>query len=362
MAERRTILVTGGGTGGHVFPGLALAEALRREDASLDVVWVGTRGRVEETAVPAAGLPIEFVDVAFLKGRRGLVLVGAIARMPTAAWQAARLVARYRPVAVVGVGGFASGPVGAVAAALGRPTFVLEQNAVPGATNRLLARVADTVYASFESSRASFGSAIVKVLGNPVRRELLANAHRRRPGGRIEILVIGGSQGARVLNEAVPGLIAELRGVGVDVGVRHAAGKGNAGTVAAAYSSAGVTDARVDEFIDDMAAAYSDCDFVVGRAGATTIAELTAIGMPSLLVPFARAADDHQTKNALAVVEAGGAVMIPEHELDAGRGVRLLGPILGHPDVLDRMAAAARRIGRPDAADAIARDILEQIV
>lgn len=358
---RRTVLITGGGTGGHVYPGLALAEALTHAAPDVDVVWVGTRGRVEETAVPRAGLPIEFIDVGFLKGTKGAARAKALLGLPMAGFSALRLLRRYRPVAVIGVGGFASGPVGAAAAATGTPLFVLEQNSVPGLTNRMLARVADTVYASFEAARVAFASGVVKTLGNPIRASLINDASRRRPGHPLRVLVLGGSQGARVLNECVPRVLAEVVTSGTTLEVLHGAGAGNAEAVAAAYAELELV-ADVRPYIDDMAAAYSNVDFVISRAGATTIAELTAVGLPAMYVPFAAAADDHQTTNARVVVEAGGAVMVSEEELrDGDRAVRVLTPLLRHAEVLDRMAGAARAIGRPDASSRIARDILEQI-
>ncbi len=360
MPDSRTILITGGGTGGHVNPGLALAAELVARDASVRIVWVGTRGRVEETAVPKAGLPIEFIDVAFLKGRRGLALLGAAARLPGAGVQALKLLRKHKPVAVIGVGGFASGPMCAAAATFGIPTFVLEQNSVPGVTNRALARVADTVYASFESARGSFGNALVKTFGNPIRTALVKDAHRRRPARPPHVLVLGGSQGAKVLNENAPKLIAGLHAAGCRVNVTHSAGPDRAVDVAAAYEAAGVK-ATVLPYIDDMAAALSATDFVVTRAGATTVCELTAVGLPALFVPFAAAADDHQTHNALTVVEAGGGVMVSESDFAGDRPLRLLLPLLTHPEVLDRMASAAKRCGRPDAGPRIAADILEQI-
>lgn len=361
MTESRTILITGGGTGGHVFPGLALADELVRQDPSVEIVWVGTRGRVEERAVPAAGYPIEFVDVAFLKGRGPMGKVKALAKLPGAGLQAATLIRRYRPSAIIGVGGFASGPIGALGGTMGIPVFVLEQNARPGATNRALAKVARAVYATFENGRDAFGTAPVKVLGNPVRASLLTGAPRRRPTGKLSVLVMGGSQGARALNEGAPRLFKALAASGLELNVVHSAGRGRADEVKAAYEAAGIV-ADVTPFIDDMAAAYAKADFVLTRAGATSLCELTALGIPALYVPFPQAADDHQTINAQTVVEAGGGVMVTDDELMSGeRAVRLLGPLLRHPDVLEKMARAAKTVGRPNAAKDIAADILEQL-
>ena len=353
-------MITGGGTGGHVFPGLALAAELRRQEPGVEIVWVGTKGRVEERAVPQAGYPIEFVDVAFLKGRGGLDKLRAVAKLPRAGLQALRVLRRHKPMAIVGVGGFASGPIGALGASLGTPLFVLEQNARAGATNRALARMARTVYATFDHSRAQFGSVPVKVLGNPVRPAVLG-ARRRAPGSTLTVLVIGGSQGARSLNEGAPGMFARLVEAGVTVRVVHAAGQGKDDAVRGGYQAAGV-EAEVVPFIDDMAQAYSAADFVLTRAGATTLSELTAIGLPALYVPFAAAADDHQTVNAQTVVEAGGGVMVTDDEMLAGdRPARILAPLFKHPEVLDRMAVAARGLGRPNAGRDIAADILEQL-
>jgi UDP-N-acetylglucosamine--N-acetylmuramyl-(pentapeptide) pyrophosphoryl-undecaprenol N-acetylglucosamine transferase len=355
------IMVTGGGTGGHVYPGIALIDALRELEPGVRLLWVGTRGRVEEWAVPKAGIPIEYVDVTFLKGRSALDRLNALAMLPKAALQARRLLREFSPDAVIGVGGFASGPVGAVAAATGVPTFLLEQNAVPGMTNRTLGPWVDVVYASTEAARSRFRGAIVKVLGNPVRAQLVQHASRRRVGAERRILVVGGSQGARVLNESVPELIRDIQERVPSVTVLHVAGRGNVSEVQESYDRAGVKDAEVVEYVDDMAATYSSIDFVISRAGATTVSELTAIGLPALLVPFARAADDHQTANARAVVEQGGAVMVTEDELGGGRAARILGPLLNAPDVLDKMARASRGVGRPGAAMDIARDILEHV-
>jgi UDP-N-acetylglucosamine--N-acetylmuramyl-(pentapeptide) pyrophosphoryl-undecaprenol N-acetylglucosamine transferase len=361
MTKSRTILITGGGTGGHVFPGLALAAELVRQDPSIQIVWVGTRGRVEERAVPAAGYPIEFVDVAFLKGRGGVGKLKAMAKLPGAGLQAASLIRRHRPAAIIGVGGFASGPIGALGGAMGIPVFVLEQNARPGATNRALSKVARAVYATFEHSRNSFGSAPVKVLGNPVRASLLTGARRRQPKGKLSVLVLGGSQGARSLNEGAPLLFKALAESGLALNIVHSAGHGREDEVVAAYGAAGV-EAEVTPFIDDMATAYSNTDFVLTRAGATSLCELTAVGLPAMYVPFPHAADDHQTVNAQTVVEAGGGVMVSDEELlSGGRAVRLLGPLLRHPEVLEKMARAAKNVGRPNAAKDIAADILEQL-
>ena len=375
------VVIAGGGTGGHVYPGIALANALAAI-ADVEVHWVGTADRMEATAVPKAGIPFHAMKVAFLKGRTGASRARALATLPVAGAQSVALLRRLRPAAVIGVGGFASGPIGAAGAALNIPLFLLEQNATPGFTNRVLSQVATVVYASFPNPEAAFAPPTTgrsarawgmlarrrgptfHVFGNPIRQSLLEGATDRSSAasGGVHVFVLGGSQGARSLNEATPALIAQLRAAGRDVRVRHAAGLGADAAVRERYIEAGVADARVDAYIEDMAGAYAAADLVITRAGATTIAELTATGTPAMFVPFPFAADDHQTANALAVVERGGGVMVTDDEYRSGdRAARILTPLLGHPEVLRRMAAASRALGRPDAGAEIAAHLLETI-
>jgi UDP-N-acetylglucosamine--N-acetylmuramyl-(pentapeptide) pyrophosphoryl-undecaprenol N-acetylglucosamine transferase len=353
------VVFAGGGTGGHVYPGLALVEALRQLKPTIQLRWIGTRGRIEERAVPRAGVEITYLEVSFLKGRQGAALFKAGATIPRAVLEAMALLRSWRAGAVVGLGGFVSGPVCLAASILRIPVFLLEQNAVPGLTNRWAARLARTVYVSFEESQNYFPLQRTVVAGNPVRSELVHLRRRHRPDGApLNLLVFGGSQGARVLNSAAPSVIAAAsRNVAAGVSVWHIAGEAARDAVDTAYQQAGVH-ARVDSYVDDMARAYEWADLVVCRAGATTIAELTAIGLPALYVPFPHAADDHQTANARALVEAGAGLMVTDAEFDADRGRRLLAGVLENPVVLDRMADNARRRGRGDAATIIGNDIL----
>ena len=379
-------MMAGGGTGGHVYPGVALARELE-DAADASICWVGTEGRVESFAVPRAGYPIEYLRVEFLKGRRGLALLGALAGMPRALWQALRLVGRVRPDAVVGLGGFVSGPVCLAAALRGVPVFLLEQNATPGLTTRLNARVARRVFATFPESREHLPAQKVEVMGNPIRRELLVEAARAKarrleaadaePGSSaagaagmangapdddavVRVLVVGGSQGSLTLNEHAPRVLRELARRGVALRVRHASGRGRTAEVAPRYEGAPFP-VQVDEYIDDMAAAYADADLLICRAGATTISELTALGLPALYVPFPFAADDHQTANARSVVDAGGGWMCTDAELATDKPVALLEEVLGDRSRLEAASQAARTLGRPHAAAGIAeriRDLL----
>lgn len=358
----RTIVFAGGGTGGHVFPGLALAAELRRAHPALAIAWVGTRGRMEERAVPAEGYPLHFIDVSFLKGRRGKALLKAVFGLPKAGIEAVSLLRRLSPMAVIGLGGFVSGPVCMAAALLGVPVFLLEQNARPGITNRWVARVAAHVYATFPESQAWFPASRLTVAGNPIRPALLAQAHRigassARP---MRVLVVGGSQGARVLNERLPALAQSLAAAGVSVEYRHAAGRGHADSTRSAWQSAGMV-AQVDAFIDDMASAYAWADLLICRAGATTISELTALGIPALYVPFPQAADDHQTANARSVVDAGGGLMVSDADFGGPACVTMLANLLLSPAALNTMSERARALGQPDAGTRISADILQRL-
>jgi UDP-N-acetylglucosamine--N-acetylmuramyl-(pentapeptide) pyrophosphoryl-undecaprenol N-acetylglucosamine transferase len=360
--DRITILFAGGGTGGHVFPGLALAAELLQLRPDLSIEWVGTRGRVEERAVPAEGYPLHFIDVSFLKGRRGLALLKAVVALPKAGVDAVSLVRRLSPVAVIGLGGFVSGPVCMAASLMNIPVFLLEQNARPGITNRSVSRIAEQIYATFRESSAWFPKSRLTIAGNPIRPALLRQVHRRaadltRP---VRILVVGGSQGARVLNQRMPALAKALSDAGVVAEYRHASGKGHEDATRAAWAAAGM-EAQVDPFIDDMASAYAWADLLICRAGATTISELTALGIPALYVPFPQAADDHQTANARSVVDAGGGLMVTDAEFGNPACVDMVRGLLTSPTALNAMSEHAKALGQPDAGTRIAGDILQRL-
>ncbi|HEV8323179.1 MAG TPA: undecaprenyldiphospho-muramoylpentapeptide beta-N-acetylglucosaminyltransferase [Myxococcota bacterium] len=366
------LLIAGGGTGGHLFPGLALAEEVMRRDRAAEVLFVGTARGLEAEVVPREGFRLELIEQTGLKNVGALGAVRGLARLPRALWQARRIVRRFRPDVTVGVGGYSSGPVVLAAALLGTPTAVLEQNAVPGFTNRVLARFVDAVLVNFDASAAHFPARKVRVIGNPVRRAVAeadrgaagAPAPARRKGeGEVRLLVLGGSQGARALNENVPAAVAALpEALRARVRVRHQSGKAEEEKVRDAYATLGLAaQASVEPFIRAMATAYATADLLVCRAGATTLAELTAAARPSILVPFPHAADDHQTANARAVADAGGAVLLPQSALTPARLAAELSSLLDDPDRLAAMGAAARTLARPDAA-ALAADTLAALV
>jgi UDP-N-acetylglucosamine--N-acetylmuramyl-(pentapeptide) pyrophosphoryl-undecaprenol N-acetylglucosamine transferase len=352
------ILIMAGGTGGHVFPALAVARALRGRNET--VVWLGSPQGIEARIVPQEGIPLETIRVSGLRRKGGLALLAAPWRLLVALADALRVVRRRRPKAVLGMGGFASGPGGLAAWLLGRPLAIHEQNAVAGLTNRLLAGLAREVLEAFPGSFSAGRKA--RVTGNPVRADIAALPDPRERlagrGGALRILVLGGSQGARVLNENVPPAIALLPS-GVRPEIWHQAGEATLGIARDAYRAAGVT-ARVEPFIADMAAAYAWADLVVCRAGALTIAELAAAGLPAVLVPFAGAVDDHQSRNAAFLVDAGAAALVPQAALSAARLAAEIGPYLTDRRLVLERAARARALARPGATGEIA-DICQRL-
>lgn len=350
----RTI-IAGGGTGGHVFPGIALAAALRERGAPEDVLFVGTPRGLEATAAPQAGFRFEAVPARQVRGGGPLRALGGGIALIRAAVSALRLIRRFRPDLVVGVGGYAAAPV-VVAAWLGRvPIVLLEQNVIPGATNRVLGRLARLVCVSFPETATSFPGARVVCTGNPVRREVVEAAGNRRPAGDggPTVLVVGGSAGAHRLNVEVVDAISRLSTQVPGLRVVHQTGAADADATRSRYAEIGV-DAEVEPFFGDMARLYRIADLAVCRAGATTIAELLAVGIPAILVPYPYAADDHQRRNAEAITANGAGMLILDRELTGERLAAALGPLLTDPARREQMARAARVLARPDAGRLVA--------
>jgi UDP-N-acetylglucosamine--N-acetylmuramyl-(pentapeptide) pyrophosphoryl-undecaprenol N-acetylglucosamine transferase len=354
------VLIMAGGTGGHVFPALALARLLREQDRQ--VIWLGTRRGLEARVVPADGFAIEWLSVSGLRGKGLVAVLKAPFMLVLSVWQALRIIARHKPAVVVGLGGFVTGPGGLAAWLLGRPLVVHEQNAIAGFTNRCLARLARSVLTAFPSALA--GRPRVRLIGNPVRADIAALSlpAERFAGheGPIRLLVIGGSLGARRLNEVVPQALALLArdATAQRFTVRHQAGEKLIDAARAAYAGAGVA-GEVSPFIADMAASLGWADLVVCRAGALTIAELAAAGVGSVLVPFPHAVDDHQTVNAQYLVDAGAARCLADAALTpALLAGTLLELCAAGRDGLLRLAEAARRVARPFAA----RDLLSAVL
>jgi UDP-N-acetylglucosamine--N-acetylmuramyl-(pentapeptide) pyrophosphoryl-undecaprenol N-acetylglucosamine transferase len=352
----RPILIMAGGTGGHVFPALALARLLR--ERSQDVVWLGTERGLESRLIPAEGIPLERLSVTGLRGKGLLPWLAAPFRLARALVQALRIMRRHQPLVVVGLGGFVSGPGGVAAWLTRRPLLIHEQNAVAGFTNRCLAYLARGVLEAFPDS---FGREVhARVIGNPVRRDISAVPPPRERflgrAGPIRLLVFGGSQGAARLNAVVPFALARLSGR-LAFDVRHQAGERWLTEGRASYARAGVR-ADVRPFIEDMAEAYAWADLVICRAGALTVSELAAVGVGAILVPFPGAVDDHQAFNAQYLVREGAAVVIADRELTAERLAAELERLCAGRGKLLAMAERARQLATPRAAEELADSCL----
>ncbi|KAB8313834.1 undecaprenyldiphospho-muramoylpentapeptide beta-N-acetylglucosaminyltransferase [Tolypothrix campylonemoides VB511288] len=348
------VLILAGGTGGHIFPGLAVADALAKR--GVPVRWLGSEGGMETRLVPPRGIAIDTIAVKGVRGKGVATLLRAPFVLASAIAAARRVVRAQRPRAVISFGGFAAGPGGIAAKLAGIPLVVHEQNRAPGLTNRVLSKVAARVMTGFPGTFAG-----EHAVGNPVRAEIAAVAppsarFAARGDAPLRLLVLGGSQGARALNEAVPQAIAALRGAHA-FEVRHQSGERLREDAERAYREAGVA-ASVEPFVADMAAAYAWADVVVCRAGALTLAELCAVGVGSVLVPFPQAVDDHQTRNAEVLVERGAARLQAQ---GADLGARLATELhaLADRGVLLRMAEAARALAKPDAAERVADAVIE---
>ncbi|MFN3843599.1 MAG: undecaprenyldiphospho-muramoylpentapeptide beta-N-acetylglucosaminyltransferase [Rehaibacterium terrae] len=357
MSAPHPVVILAGGTGGHIFPGLAVAQALR--ERAVPVLWVGAHGGMETRLVPAAGFAIETIAIGALRGKGMLTLLLAPLRVLRAVAQAWSLLRRHRPRAVISFGGFVAGPGGLAAWLQRRPLLVHEQNRAPGLTNRVLARIAQRVLCGFPDS---FSGIDTETVGNPVRAEIaVVPPPAQRFAGRegaLRLLVLGGSQGARALNVALPKALAALRHQ-LEVQVRHQCGQALHAEAERAYAEAGVA-ASVEPFIDDMAEAYGWADLVVCRAGALTLAELCAAGVGSVLVPFPQAVDDHQTRNAEYLVERGAARLVPQADDLAERLTANLRELLADRAALLAMAQAARALAMPEAAQRVAEACLEE--
>jgi len=352
-------LIMAGGTGGHVFPALALARELRAR--SWQVVWLGTRRGLEARLVPAEQIAIEWLSVSGLRGKGALVWLAAPLKLLRALLQALAVIRRRRPALVIGLGGFVAGPGGVAAWLLRRPLLIHEQNAIAGFTNRCLARLADRVLSAFPGSFAPPVHA--EVIGNPVRREIaeLPPPSQRfaQRHGPTRLLVVGGSQGAARLNATVPFALARAA-ASAQFEIQHQSGERWIEAARRNYAEAGVT-VRLQPFIDDMAAAYAWADLVICRSGALTVSELAAAGVGAILVPFAAATDDHQTRNAAFLVDGGAAVMIAERELSAERlAAELLRLGSGRGRLLS-MAERARALAKPHAAEQLADACVELV-
>jgi len=350
------VIVAGGGTGGHLFPGLAVAEALQARTLTR-VTFVGSSRGIENRVVRQRGYALRTLPVRALRGQSGTELASAVLRLPVSLLSAWRLLGEIRPELVIGVGGYASGPAVIAGWSRGVPTVLLEQNAHPGLTNRMLGRFADRICVAFSESVAYFPKDRTVETGNPVRPPAAAAGKRDTV---FSLLIVGGSAGAHRLNEIGAEAVAALVKSGPAPRILHQSGEADLGPVIRRYRELGIA-ANVRAFIDDMAGAYAEADLVICRAGATTLAELTALGKPALLVPYPHAADDHQRKNAESLVARGAAVMILDRDLRAESLSQAIAALRDQPGRLSAMAEAARGLGRPDATERVVEVCLELI-
>ena len=345
----RKIVFMAGGTGGHVFPGLAVAHRLQADD--WQVHWLGTPDRMEAELVPAHGFPIEFINIRGLRNHGLVRKLLAPSQIIKAILQALVILRRIKPDVVLGMGGYAAGPGGVAAKLLGIPLVLHEQNAAAGLTNRLLAKIASRILMGFEGAFPLTERS--RVVGNPVRDEFLQLAQQPlkhyQAGAVLKILIVGGSLGARALNQVVPNALAKLN----KVEIRHQSGKGNASQVTDLYQSLGVTTVTVSEFISDMSAAYDWADLLICRAGALTVAEVAAAGIPAVFVPLPHAVDDHQTRNAESLTSRGAAVLMPQKEMTADKLAALIAQWQSDPRQLQKMAQLSRAAAILNATDRV---------
>jgi UDP-N-acetylglucosamine--N-acetylmuramyl-(pentapeptide) pyrophosphoryl-undecaprenol N-acetylglucosamine transferase len=351
------VMIAGGGTGGHVFPALAVAEELRQRDATSEIVFVGTEQGLEARLVPAAGYPLRTMPAAGLKGVSVGGKLRSLSLLPASLWRSRRLLREFGPNAVFGVGGYASGAVMLAAALGGRPTVLFEPNAEPGLANRLLAPFVRAAAVTHERAAARFGHKSV-VTGSPVRAEFF-HARPKDCKPPFTLLIFGGSRGALAINRAVVDALDALQRSGLALRYVHQTGERDYPAVRTAYARRGIN-AEVLPFIEDMPARLAAADLAICRAGASTVAELCAAGRASILVPFPEATDQHQLRNAEALVSAGAARLLAQSQLSGERLAAEVAVLLRQPERLREIGAAARALARADAAARIA-DVIESV-
>lgn len=354
--KRASILIATGGTGGHVFPGLAVADELQNL-ADVDVTFAGTPRGLEKDVVPARGYAIELLDVAPMTGGGPARAVRGALIAARATAQALGVVRSISPRVVLCIGGYASGPVSLAAAALGIKVAVLEPNNIVGLANRLMAPLASRAYVAWEDTAKPFRKGVARMFGVPLRAGFTPDPYA--PGGTARVLVMGGSQGAQAINERMPVAAARAMRDVPGLEIVHQTGRDRDEAVRAAYTREGVSRVKVVPFLDDVARELARADLVIARSGAVTVAEIAAVGRAAILIPFPHAAADHQAKNAMALERAGGAICVRQEAADPVRLGSEMIRLLGGDAVRARMAEAARAHGKPRAAHDIARDLLD---
>ena len=355
------VMIAAGGTGGHLYPGIAVAKEILRRQPDSAIRFVGTARGLENKLVPLAGFELSLIDSAGLKNVGALARARGIVVLPKSFLAARKLINEFRPEVVIGAGGYVSGPVVLTGVLLKLPTLVMESNAFPGWTNRVLARFVDNAAVSFEAALPFFrGKAVVT--GNPVRREFFEIPAKPRDKGRFSVLVFGGSQGAHAINQAMIAALPSLESLKGVLRITHQTGEADFEKVKSGYVDAGWGErAEVRKYIDNMVAEFAEVDLVVCRAGATTMAELIAAGKASVMIPFPLAADDHQRKNAEALELAGAGRVILQADLTGERLAEEITTLANWPERITALEQAARRLARGDAAAAVV-DMVEELV
>ena len=354
------VLIAAGGTGGHIYPGIAVAKEILRRSPESKIRFVGTAHGLENRLVPQAGFELSLIESAGLKNVGPVAQARGLLVLPKSFWSARSLIKAFQPDVVIGAGGYVSGPVVLTAALLKVPTLVMESNALPGWTNRVLARFVDQAAVSFDEALPFFrGKA--RVTGNPVRREFFEIPAKQREPGRFSILIFGGSQGARAINEGIIAALPSLESLKSTLRIKHQTGPADLEKVKSAYLNAGWSEqADVRSYIDNMMADFAEADLVICRAGATTTAELIAAGKASIMIPFPFAADDHQRKNAEALEAAGASKMILQRDLSGERLAKEIRVLAESPRQLDQMEDASRKLAHGDAAASVV-DMIEEL-
>lgn len=348
------VIIAGGGTGGHVFPAISIAEEISKRDGKNDILFVGTERGLENDLLSKRGYRIKHISAEGIKGKGLAKSVKALFSALRGLMDSVSIIREFKPDVVLGVGGYVSGPMVLAASVYGIPTAICEQNAFPGVTNRILGKFVKRVFTTFEKSSRFFSSKKIVLTGNPVRSEILKVDRDERSDGTTAILVFGGSQGAHKLNSSVPEALGRIERD--DISVIHQTGPGDYENVKKAYENFGIQ-ARVLPFIEDMAGAYAEADFVIGRAGAGTIAEITALGKPSLLIPYPYAANNHQMENAKVLGSVGASVLVEDKDATPENLLKALTDAL-RKDKLNSMASRARTLGNPRAAQTIVDEII----
>ncbi len=353
------MVIAGGGTGGHLFPALALADEFKKRDAKAEITFVGSSRGIESRVVPSLGYKLELLDVEGIKRRSSARKFRALIKAVAATLKAAKLIKAIRPDGVIGTGGYCSGPVVLAARLLGIKTAILEQNAVPGLTNRILGRFVHRVYTSFEEAGSYFPQKKIVLAGNPVRKEILGVKREVRSyqDRQFSIFVFGGSQGATAINAAFLDATEHLADIWPSLKVTHQAGYNGFAQVKEAYERKGIK-VELHKFINDMAAAYKDCDLIICRAGATSLAEIMAVEMPSILVPYPFSSDSHQDANAKALVDKGAAIMLKQDELTGKTLANAIRRLFKDPEQIKSMRQKVGAMAKGDASADIVDDYM----